>query len=509
MLDYLFDTDPYPPRWLCGSWSSAEGWAHILSDLATAAAYLAIPTIVVLFMLRRRELPFDKLFWLFAAFIFSCGTVHLIEAIIFWQPVYRLSALFKIVTALVSLTTVVVLVQHLPRILAFPSLASINANLEREVRSRQQSEIELADSQRRLLAAQATGAIGDWSFNFANQRIEWSDQVYRLFERDPALGPPRDYEENRSAYTATGAERLDQLVAQVTDSKQQMAADLEAHLPSGRIVWHRGTITPTLDADGELIGLAGTVQDITQEKTQMILLQRQSEKLRRSKEDMEHFAYAASHDLQEPLRKIAFFSELLDEDNQDLDGESVDHLHRIRAATGRMQNLIDDLLRFSRTGRQELSTRAMDLGRLVADAAELHLVEADGRQFPATWPVVDVDAVLVGQLFGNLFNNASKYRHPERRLQLSVAWEHRGDRVVCQVSDNGIGFPPEQAEGILQPFTRLHSQEDYPGTGLGLATCKRIVEAHDGRLQAAGHIDTGATFTFDLPAAHSEERLEQ
>src|SRR6202044_1671025 len=106
-LASLFDTSDFMPRWYCGSWTSAEGWLHICSDLAIWSAYMAIPLLLGYFVIRRRALPFRWMFWLFCAFIFCCGTAHLIEAIIFWKPIYRLGGVVKLATALISWTTVV------------------------------------------------------------------------------------------------------------------------------------------------------------------------------------------------------------------------------------------------------------------------------------------------------------------------------------------------------------------------------------------------------------------
>jgi PAS domain S-box-containing protein len=129
-ISELFDTSGFPPRWLCGQWSAGLGWMHILSDLATWGAYLAIPLALAFFVLRRRDIPFPRIFWLFAAFIFCCGTVHLIEAIIFWHPVYRLAGVVKLTTAIVSWVTVVAVIRLMPRALLLPGLAQSHARLQ-------------------------------------------------------------------------------------------------------------------------------------------------------------------------------------------------------------------------------------------------------------------------------------------------------------------------------------------------------------------------------------------
>jgi diguanylate cyclase (GGDEF)-like protein len=134
-FDSFLDTSSFPPRWFCGQWSSLHGWIHIGSDLAIWAAYTSIPCALAYFVLRRKDVPFAPVFWLFAAFIFSCGATHLIEACLFWWPVYRLSAAMKIITAVVSWATVFALIRHTPAALELPGLAKLNAELVRLARS--------------------------------------------------------------------------------------------------------------------------------------------------------------------------------------------------------------------------------------------------------------------------------------------------------------------------------------------------------------------------------------
>ena len=135
-MQILFDTSDFPPRWHCGNWTDLHGWVHIVADLATAAAYFAIPAILIYFIRKREELAFRGLFWLFALFILSCGTVHVVEATIFWLPVYRVSALFKVLNATISIATAIALTRVLPRAIQWPGMAAVAAKLEEEVQQR-------------------------------------------------------------------------------------------------------------------------------------------------------------------------------------------------------------------------------------------------------------------------------------------------------------------------------------------------------------------------------------
>lgn len=150
-LRLLLDTSGFPPRWRCGSWTPAHGWVHIVADLLIFAAYAAIPAVIAFFALRRKDLPFPRVAWLFVAFITSCGIVHLVEATIFWHPWYRLSALIKVCTALASWLTVFALVAIAPRALALPGIARLNEELARELAARRRAEAELEAQARELV----------------------------------------------------------------------------------------------------------------------------------------------------------------------------------------------------------------------------------------------------------------------------------------------------------------------------------------------------------------------
>lgn len=177
----LFDTSGFPPRWQCGQWSGPHGWLHILSDIAIFGAYAAIPLALAYFIRRRKDVPFIPIFWLFAAFIISCGVTHLIEATIFWHPWYRLSGLMKAVTALVSWTTVIALFKVIPVALALPGQAKINLQLSKEIAERRRGEEALRESEERLKLAAEAGRVGIWDWNLVNDTLVWDDAMFSLY----------------------------------------------------------------------------------------------------------------------------------------------------------------------------------------------------------------------------------------------------------------------------------------------------------------------------------------
>jgi two-component system, sensor histidine kinase and response regulator len=224
----------------------------------------------------------------------------------------------------------------------------------------------------------------------------------------------------------------------------------------------------------------------------------------RSKQELEQFTYAAGHDLQEPLRTTTFFIELLARGAATkLDKEERELLCQAQAGLSRMSTLLHDLVTYAQVGLSE----GAPLPNTPADAilagalANLRaaIADTDAKVVCNPLPVVRADPSQLLQVFQNLVGNAIKYRKLHRTPEIHVSAEKRPGEIVFSVKDNGIGFDPAQSKNIFAPFKRLHSQSAYPGTGIGLAICKKIVEAHGGKIWAEATPSLGATFSFTLP----------
>lgn len=387
-LRNLFSMD-FMPHGHCYFWRPGVLWLNVGSDTAIALAYYSIPLALYVFVRRRQDLAFRSVFFLFMAFIFACGGTHLLEAVTVWKPVYRFEGLVKLVTAIVSGATAIVLWKLLPHALTLPSPAQLqraNEDLQREVRDRQTAQAQLET---------------------LNTELE----------------------------------------RRVTD---------------------------------------------------------RTEELRRSNEDLEQFAYVASHDLQEPLRAVTMYVELLERRyGEALDADAHKYIAYASGGAKRMRELIRDLLSYSRasTGQQEVQVVDANLPfeRAVRNVRE-SLESIGGEIVRSPLPQVHADKTQLAQIFQNLLSNAVKY-HSERPLKIEVSAEADGDGAVTfRVCDNGIGIDPEYAKQIFEPFRRLHTRETYPGSGLGLSICKRLVERHGGRLWVESTPGEGSTFFFRFPA---------
>jgi PAS domain S-box-containing protein len=225
--------------------------------------------------------------------------------------------------------------------------------------------------------------------------------------------------------------------------------------------------------------------------------------LKRSNADLEQFAYVASHDLQEPLRMVASYTQLLAKRYKGkLDADADDFIGFAVEGANRMQRLIQDLLAYSRVTTQGHGFEQVDCHALleeVLDNLRLAIEESRVVVTSNTLPTVIADGAQLGQLFQNLIGNAIKFRS-EEPPRVSVSAEHRTNEWLFSVRDNGIGIDPQYAGRIFVVFQRLHDREEYPGTGIGLAICKRIVERHGGRIWVESKLGEGATFYFTLPA---------
>lgn len=229
-----------------------------------------------------------------------------------------------------------------------------------------------------------------------------------------------------------------------------------------------------------------------------------NERLEAAVRELEAFSYSVSHDLRAPLRTISAFTQALAEDlRYQLDDKSRDHLRRVLAAAARMNDLIDALLELSRISRQPLGRHKLDISA-VADAVVDELRRRDvTRKLGATIQpglVAEADGRLVRILFDNLIGNAWKFTAKVPNPHVEIGAEQRGSETVFFVRDNGAGFDMAYVERLFTPFQRLHSDRDFAGTGIGLATAKRIIERHGGRIWAESKPGAGASFYFTLPA---------
>lgn len=276
--------------------------------------------------------------------------------------------------------------------------------------------------------------------------------------------------------------------------------DLRARRKDGSEVPVEISLSPANTRQG--LRVIATVRDVTEQRKTREALRQSVQALQRSNEALEQFAFIASHDLQEPLRKVSSYCQLLERRYADkLDSDGKDFIRYAVDGAARMRLLITDLLAYSRIGRQETPWETVELSAACGRALEAlqpAITEAGALVRVGPLPVVRGRATALAQAFQNVIGNAVKFRS-ERPLALRIDAERRDKEWVVSVEDNGIGIEQRHRERVFDVFERLHPHSRYPGTGIGLAIVKRVVEQHGGRIWADETPGGGSTFRFTLP----------
>jgi light-regulated signal transduction histidine kinase (bacteriophytochrome) len=285
----------------------------------------------------------------------------------------------------------------------------------------------------------------------------------------------------------------------------------------GSLFWGSIVITALHDAENNIIGFSKVTRDLTERKIAEDKLRDYATQLEFQNKELEQFAYAASHDMKEPLRKISFYNNyVVDNAHNQLDERSKEYLNRSLLAVKRMTLLIDDLLAYSRANSQDDTFENTDLTEIVEEIilTQKDLIEQNEVSINLKLlPVAKVIPFQFKQLIDNLINNSIKYKSPLRKCVINIFSEQvKGDTIDAKeaepsilyhkitVQDNGLGFEPEYADKIFEIFQRLNNNSSYKGTGIGLAICKRIVQNHHGIIKAYGKENEGARFDIYLPA---------
>lgn len=501
----LFDTSGFPARWNCGdAWATEEwlGWTHIVADSLTFAAYYAVPFVVAYFVIRKPEVRFTAAFWTFFALIFlSCGTGHLIEAIMFWFPIYRLSAVTKLLTAGVSTVGVFVLAKSLPRALDLKT----PEQLEREIIERQQAEsqLELERSLLHTLMNHLPDAIyfKDENGNFL--RISQS-LAARLCLADPASAIGKGAKEY---FPADFVERVASDEEQVRLTGVAIESEEEKPVwPDGTSNWLLTTRSPLRRRNGETIGIVGISRDISRLKAaeeELIAAKDEAVQANRAKSQ---FLANMSHEIRTPLNAVIGLTEVVL--RTELEKQQRGHLRTVIDSAESLLSIINDILDFSKieAGKLHLETVPFNLHDVVGDTLRSLSVRADYKQLelacfiePSLPEELIGDPVRLRQLLTNLVSNALKFTESgEVVVRVKQVSTNETLQLHFSVSDTGIGIEPDQLKRLFQPFSQADASTTrrYGGTGLGLSICRQIVSLMGGRIWAESVSGGGSTFHF-------------
>ena len=496
----------YIPHGHCYLWQTPLVWLHITSDFLIALAYYSIPIALFYFVRQQKNNPFEKLLILFSWFIFSCGTTHLMSIWTLWHPDYWVSGTLKAFTAIISCYTAVELIKFFPLAWRLPNpgaLEKTNEDLAAEIKFRKRVEVELEKEKSFLkamldslsdsvVACDKDGILA--LFNLASQKIFGASQPL----------PSEQWAEHYHLYYPDGENYLkeeDIPLARAFAEETFTNAELMVIPDNGqpRLLVANGC--PIFNSEGEKLGAVVTIRDVTERKQGEERLKQANAELLQSNQELEQFAYVASHDLREPLRMVTSFTQLLaqrygnqlDEDADKIIGFAVD-------GAKRMETLIDDLLFYSRLGKQNKTFKIINCNSILEKAlSNLHMLiqEAGAEIIVKTLPNLAGDDIQLVQLFQNLINNAIVYRSSfPPRIEITASSLSQG--WLFSVKDNGIGIDAQNSTRIFEVFQRLHPKEKYSGTGIGLAICKKIVERHGGSIWVESELGVGSSFKFTL-----------
>jgi len=391
-------------------------------------------------------------------------------------------------------------------ILCFAENITDRVKIEEESRAARQ----LFDETEELLL------FGTWSWTPSTEKLEWTEGMFDLLEYDP-----KEVEQvTNDFYTRhilpEHVETVQKAVKGLTERKEGFELEYVIRTKSGKEKYVFTKVKPLVDKDGTVKKVVGITRDITNKKNSEKERERNIRELNRSNKELEEFAYVASHDMHEPLRKILTFSERIKGRFAGALGDDGKvYLDRIASSAENMRNLIDNLLEFSKVSRGARSFTTCDLNDLLKNVIsdqELRIEETGTTITCQTLPVVEAVPSEFRQLFNNLISNALKFRKKDSAPLISISARRlshteKADHLLhfnkayfqIDVKDNGIGFEPVYAERIFEIFQRLHGKAEYAGSGIGLAICKKIVESHDGIIYASSQPGEGSTFSVIIP----------
>lgn len=385
---------------------------------------------------------------------------------------------------------------------------------------------DLEERDRLYKQSQALTHIGNWTW-LAAGKITWSDELYRIYGLEPQ-SEELTFERFLGLIHPDDREYRVEQIQESMRTKQAKDYTMRIVTDAGIEKVLQGKNEVLLDEEGNAIGIAGTCQDITTEYhlRQQVeqdrqrldkanrSLERKNAELERSNKELTSFSYVASHDLQEPLRKIKTFNSLIQKEAADLPEHTKLYLGKIDTSVSRMQTLIRDLLSFSHIHNDRLMFDTVDLNTIVADVVASLTETPSEKKLSinvALLPNVTGLSFQLNQLFANIISNAIKYSK-DGDVQVHVKCKKvngkdldmpelskRRDYHCISIIDNGIGFSEEYKDKIFEIFQRLHSKSEYSGTGIGLAICKKIVQNHNGTITAHSKEGEGATFDIYLP----------
>ncbi len=488
------------PHGMCYLWKPGLVWLHVVSDSLIALAYYSIPLTLLYFVRKRCDLPFKWMFWMFAAFIISCGTSHLMAVWTLWHPTYWLSGCIKAITAAISLTTAVLLVPLIPQALALPSPAQLkaaNQELQNQIIERQKVEAALRESEK--MARALLNAATDTAM-----LIEPSGSILAVNE----IGAQRLGMSVEQAVGLCFYDYLPPEMAQVRKARIDEVISLGQPIrfeDEHEGMYFQNSVCPVLNGEAKATSLAVFAHDITEQKRAEAEIRSSLEKERQLNEFKSRIVSVISHEYRTPLTTILSSAQLLERYSNKLTEEKKSqYFHRIQATVQHLTNLVSDVLVVNQAEAEKLSVTPthLDLVEFCRElVTELQLTAEEGHTITfvnqGNCSGAYLDEKLLRQILTNLLSNALKYSPQGSTVHFELTCDQ--SLVTFRILDKGIGISIADQQQLFESFYRASNVGTIPGTGLGLLIVKKCVDLQGGQIAVESEVGVGSTFTVTLP----------
>lgn len=489
-FSHLFDTSDWPARWHCGSWTDFHGWLYILSDLCIWASYFAIPFLLIELIVKRKDLPFHKIFALFVTFILLCGLTHFIDAVIFWWPAYRLSALLRFGTAVISIFTVFALKKIIPMILSLRSVTE----LEAEIIKRKAVEEKLAASEFLLSETGRISRVGGWELDLVTQKRQWSKTIYDIYEL------PYDYDIDQLDPLSYFTEEYHQLVTntikKATTENLKWDQELMLNTKGNNTIWVRSIGESLCDENGVMVKLRGVLMDIDQYKNNEILLNSSIKLLSSNNLQLQNFTHILSHNIRNHASNITLLMTLIDK--SELNGENLELIQNANEVSVALNTTLDDLATAIKVKEDKIESTQLNfmeeyqkILKIIGPEIQSHnaAVRVLFNEQEIIFPEIYLQSIMV-----NLLTNAIKYRKPNvDPIIVLRTYRNEQQQTILECSDNGIGIDLKRHKNdMFGLYKTFHGHKDAHGVGLFLI--KTQIESQGGQVTVESTPDVGSSF---------------
>ena len=506
IVENLFNSGGFMPRWICGQWSETLGWAYIIANIATGLAYLSIPILLYKFVKKKKEKIFNKVFICFMLFIFFCGTTHFVDATIFWIPLYRLNAVVLIMTAIISWITVFVLYHFLSKALQYKSPADLQLIINEQTKDLAiaYQKLSISENQFKILVNSNPDTITRIDKNLTYQFI--NDSIRRVWNMKAEDIIGKNIREVQSEGDAQIKDLFIRHVESVFKTNKTETFEFEMKTSVDQHSYFQLSVIPLENQGSEIPEDVLTItRDITQQKLYELELKCNidnlellADRIEKKREILESFTYIVSHNLRSPVANLAALLNLLKEET-DEDMRNM-FIQKIDIAFENLSNTVTDLTNVVRI-RQD--TEIVKEEHFFQDIVSGHIINLEIQiKETATTIAYDFSAcekinypkVYLESIFLNLITNAIKYRAPNRAPKIIFkTYIEKDGMIILTCEDNGMGINLQKHGTKLFGLNKtFHEHPDAKGRGLFIT--KNQIESMGGKIYAESEVDKGTKF---------------